>query len=905
LVQLDGSASSDVEGPIQTYSWDWGGATGATGATPQVTFEVGIYNVTLTVTDGDGATDTDVVTVTVLEETGDTDNDGIPDDEDNCPTVPNADQADFDNDNEGDVCDPDDDNDGVLDADDCDPFNDQIGVATTVYYADFDGDGFGDPGDSQVACSQPDDFVLDGTDNCPAIFNPGQADNDGDLEGDVCDPDDDNDGILDGADCDPFDDQVGAQTLYYADFDGDGFGDPEMSQLACTQPDDYVLDNTDNCPDEFNPDQADSDNDNIGDVCDSAGPGISEFWLEAECAEVGSAWTVVSSGQASNGEYVVRTNGNSTGSAPPDVPMNRLRFTLLDVEAGNYYLFGRASTPTNLDDSFWFRINGGPWIRWFSGFQFNNNFAWYKVVGNPYTLNSGTNIIDFAFREDGARLDKLHIDQDNSLPTGLGPVAENCGPIPNQPPTAVASASPDNGPSPLLVSLSASGSFDNDGNIVSYEWNWNRGSASGDFTTAIFSTGTYNVTLTVTDDDGATDTDVVTIVVFDENTDTDNDDVPDTDDNCPTEPNPDQADFDSDNEGDVCDPDDDNDGVLDIDDCDPFDASVGGPTTYYADFDGDGFGDPGDSQESCTQPDGYVLDNTDNCPDDFNPDQMDTDADGKGDACDLDEPTETEFWLEAECAEVGSAWTIISNPLASNSEYVVRVNGNSTAAPPADVPANQIRFTLENVMGGNYYLFGRVSAPTNLDDSFWFRVNNGEWVRWFSGFQFNENFAWYRAVGDTYALNDGTNVIDFAFREDGSRLDKLHVGLSSSIPGAIGPVAENCNPAAKAISSNRETKPSIGLNRNTLSPEQAETRLVLYPNPTRELLNVRLQSPYSGRVKVMLLDMNGRLLRTIDYDKQAGELGARLRVNTLVPGTYQLRVIQGDRQTIQPFVKLP
>ena len=45
----------------------------------------------------------------------------------------------------------------------------------------------------------PDGDGITTGDNCPNDANPDQANNDGDGQGDVCDPDDDNDGVFDDA----------------------------------------------------------------------------------------------------------------------------------------------------------------------------------------------------------------------------------------------------------------------------------------------------------------------------------------------------------------------------------------------------------------------------------------------------------------------------------------------------------------------------------------------------------------------------------------------------------------------------------------------------------------------------------------------------------------------------------
>ncbi len=216
---------------------------------------------------------------------------------------------------------------------DCDgSLDDDDAVDTSTWYADADGDGYGDASDSTIECLQPTGYVSDSADcdDGDATINPGAIeicdglDDDCDgfvdhLDPDVIDaltwyPDSDADGygdaaasgspycsgdqpsgwLLDDSDCDDADadqypgadeycngedddcdgttdeDEALDVQTWFSDGDGDGYGDPATSDIDCRRPSGFVGDDTD-CDDSdasVNPGATDAVADGVDSDCD-------------------------------------------------------------------------------------------------------------------------------------------------------------------------------------------------------------------------------------------------------------------------------------------------------------------------------------------------------------------------------------------------------------------------------------------------------------------------------------------------------------------------------------------------------------------------------------------------------------------------------------------------------------
>ncbi len=166
---------------------------------------------------------------------------------------------------------------------DCDGEWDEDDAAdASTFYADEDGDGYGDPDATTVACDQPESTVEDSTDcdDTSADTHPGADE--------YCDGvDTDCDGTLDE------DDALDANT-WYADSDSDGFGDASTSTVTCDQPTGMVEDDTD-CDDtdaDVNPGATETCNDKDDDCDASIDEGVeTTYYADSDSDGFGDAST--------------------------------------------------------------------------------------------------------------------------------------------------------------------------------------------------------------------------------------------------------------------------------------------------------------------------------------------------------------------------------------------------------------------------------------------------------------------------------------------------------------------------------------------------------------------------------------------------------------------------------------
>jgi len=148
----------------------------------------------------------------------------------------------------------------------------------------------------------------------------------------------------------------------------------------------------------------------------------------------------------------------------------------------------------------------------------------------------------------------------------------------------------------------------------------------------------------------------------------------------------------------------------------------------------------------------------------------------------IDDPSAArsrEVALEAESIDIPAPLEVGEDPDASGEAFVVARGVESGGDPPE---AGRASYEFE-VPDGDYEVYARAHSPSGDADSYWIRVDGGDWIRW-NGMGHWRGWDWDRMPtpeGEPPTLSlSGSHRIQVAFREDDTELDRLVVTASDA-----------------------------------------------------------------------------------------------------------------------------
>jgi len=158
-------------------------------------------------------------------------------------------------------------------------------------------------------------------------------------------------------------------------------------------------------------------------------PDLSGFtyqYYEAECATVGSEFTIESDEEASGGKYVLSPENQQLTVSNDAIYHVSLEFEV--AEAKTYYFYARLNCPTADDDSYHIKLDNGSWSM-INGLA-TTGWQW-KLVSNLNVTSAGKHTLTICGRENGAKMDKICITDGTYEPESMGGDADNCGDVAN------------------------------------------------------------------------------------------------------------------------------------------------------------------------------------------------------------------------------------------------------------------------------------------------------------------------------------------------------------------------------------------------------------------------------------------------------------------------------------------
>ena len=203
--------------------------------------------------------------------------------------------------------------------------------------------------------------------------------------------------------------------------------------------------------------------------------------IEFESGDASGDWTQSTSISGYTGTGYLRWDGPNHFHTPGHDVFG-FDFQIDDPGRYHFRIRNRHDHPDSTEaNDVWVRMDGGQWVKvcsWQRGqwtWATQHEFSHHDKPWAEYQLGAGVHRIEFSGRSHDFNIDRFHLYDDGvSNPLSVGHPESSRGEV-NDPPVAVASATPDRIPATdnfsTVVTLDSTGTYDPDDDDLSFQWN--------------------------------------------------------------------------------------------------------------------------------------------------------------------------------------------------------------------------------------------------------------------------------------------------------------------------------------------------------------------------------------------------------------------------------------------------
>ncbi len=140
-------------------------------------------------------------------------------------------------------------------------------------------------------------------------------------------------------------------------------------------------------------------------------------------------------------------------------------------------------------------------------------------------------------------------------------------------------------------------------------------------------------------------------------------------------------------------------------------------------------------------------------------------------------------------------------------------------------------------------------------------------------------------VGDTYTQED-VNLGNISYTNTQTVLftDSFRVDITNSENGWL-------------------PNQDINLEATTLSTQSFDlSNILIYPNPTKDIINIRFETRSNDQVTIAIFDIQGRKVFSTNYTSSQNIFDESIAIGKLADGIYLLKAVQGNRSTTKRVV---